>query len=241
MKEYLKMPGYPGGKTGDGVYQTIINEIPPHDVFISGFLGHCAITRIKKPAGVTFGIEPNQRTIDTWDALRMANPKDDLLNTMHIYRGEFLEMIKRIPLTALIKPFIYLDPPYPKDTRRSKADIYLFEMEDLDHTELLKWCVKQTVPICISSYPNDLYNDMLADWRSITFEAQTRVGTATEIIYMNYDKPKHLHDYTHIGDDYRIREVYKKRCKSIIRKFQALTPYEQLRVFEEFADIVPPQ
>lgn len=241
MDQYLKMPGYPGGKTADGTYQTIINQIPPHDTFISGYLGHCAITRIKKPAAVTFGIEPNQRTIDNWDQLKMANPDNRLLNSMHIYRGQFLEMIKRIPLEAIISPFIYLDPPYPKDTRRSQKDIYLFELEDTDHTELLTWCLKQTVPICISSYPNDLYNDMLKDWRSIKFEAQTRQGTATEIIYMNYPQPTVLHEYTHIGADYREREVFKKRCNSIIGKFDRLTWYEKLRVFQAFNDIITPQ
>jgi DNA adenine methylase len=31
--------GYPGGKSGAGVYQTIINLMPPHTVYIEPFLG----------------------------------------------------------------------------------------------------------------------------------------------------------------------------------------------------------
>jgi site-specific DNA-adenine methylase len=30
---------YPGGKGGAGVYQTIINNIPPHDTYIETHLG----------------------------------------------------------------------------------------------------------------------------------------------------------------------------------------------------------
>lgn len=41
---------YPGGKSGTGTYQTIINLQPPHRVFISALLGHCGIMRNKRPA-----------------------------------------------------------------------------------------------------------------------------------------------------------------------------------------------
>ena len=41
--------GYPGGKAGAGVYQTIINLMPPHDVYIEPFLGGGAVMRLKRP------------------------------------------------------------------------------------------------------------------------------------------------------------------------------------------------
>jgi hypothetical protein len=41
---------YAGGKNGAGVYQTIINLMPPHDVYIEPFLGGGAIMRQKRPA-----------------------------------------------------------------------------------------------------------------------------------------------------------------------------------------------
>jgi len=37
---------YPGGKSGAGVYQTIINRMPPHRVYIEPFLGGAAIMRL---------------------------------------------------------------------------------------------------------------------------------------------------------------------------------------------------
>lgn len=55
---------YPGGK--GAIYQWLINEIPPHDVFISSHLGQCAIMRYKRPAWLNIGIDIDQRVIETW-------------------------------------------------------------------------------------------------------------------------------------------------------------------------------
>jgi DNA adenine methylase len=48
---------YPGGKNGAGVYQTIINLMPPHQVYIEPFLGGGAIMRLKRPAQLNIGID----------------------------------------------------------------------------------------------------------------------------------------------------------------------------------------
>jgi DNA adenine methylase len=48
---------YPGGKNGAGVYQAIINRMPPHRVYIEPFLGGGAIMRLKRPAAVNIGLD----------------------------------------------------------------------------------------------------------------------------------------------------------------------------------------
>jgi len=48
---------YPGGKAGAGVYQTIINLMPPHNVYIEPFLGGGAIMRMKRPARLNIGVD----------------------------------------------------------------------------------------------------------------------------------------------------------------------------------------
>ena len=48
---------YPGGKAGAGVYQRIINQIPPHSVYVEPFLGDGAVMRRIRPADRTIGIE----------------------------------------------------------------------------------------------------------------------------------------------------------------------------------------
>jgi DNA adenine methylase len=46
---------YPGGK--NAAYQHIINQIPPHRVYIEGFLGSGAIMRLKLPAVINIGLD----------------------------------------------------------------------------------------------------------------------------------------------------------------------------------------
>lgn len=58
------MPSYPGGKNASGTYQTIINLIPPHTVYIEPFLGSGAILRQKKPAAISYGIERDRATLE---------------------------------------------------------------------------------------------------------------------------------------------------------------------------------
>ena len=48
---------YPGGKNGAGIYQRIINHMPPHRVYIEPFLGSGAVMRHKRPAERNIGID----------------------------------------------------------------------------------------------------------------------------------------------------------------------------------------
>ena len=59
---------WPGGKDGAGVAQRLINQIPPHDVFVSAFLGDCAVMRRLKPASLSIGIDLDRENIDRWAA-----------------------------------------------------------------------------------------------------------------------------------------------------------------------------
>lgn len=54
---------YPGGKNGAGVYQTIINLMPPHEVYVEPFLGGGAVMRLKKPALVNIGVDLDSAAI----------------------------------------------------------------------------------------------------------------------------------------------------------------------------------
>ncbi len=63
----LDRVSYPGGKSGAGVYQTIINLMPPHRVYIEPFLGGGAIMRLKRPAAVNIGIDLDPEVISNWE------------------------------------------------------------------------------------------------------------------------------------------------------------------------------
>ena len=60
--------GYPGGKNAAGVYQKIINLMPPHRVYIEPFLGGGAIMRLKKPAKENTGLDQDASVISARQA-----------------------------------------------------------------------------------------------------------------------------------------------------------------------------
>jgi DNA adenine methylase len=53
---------YPGGKGGAGVYQTIINGMPRHEVYVEPFLGGGAVMAAKRPACLNIGVDLNRAT-----------------------------------------------------------------------------------------------------------------------------------------------------------------------------------
>ena len=226
----MKQESYFGGKGGDGVFQTIINQIPPHEAFVSGFLGRCAIMRNKKPAEVNIGVEIDPNVINMWsDSEIWPRIKDQ--ERFDIVQGNFLEIdlgkiLKRI---SPKKTFLYLDPPYPIETRKS-GKRYRYEMDDHDHRELIMMICSTEYMVAISSYPNELYDEILGEhgWRWIDFKAQTRGGIpATERLYMNYPEPERLHDPRYLGSNYREREKYKLRAATIVRKLERLSTLER--------------
>jgi site-specific DNA-adenine methylase len=97
--------------------------------------------------------------------------------------------------------FVYLDPPYPVDARRSTKNLYNFEMlADGDHVKLLSAARDLKNPVMISTRENPLYAEMLHDWRMEKFLTSDRGGAVYEVIYMNYPKPEFLHEYTFVGN-----------------------------------------
>lgn len=77
--------GYPGGKNGSGVYQSIINQMPPHKVYVEPFLGGGAILRLKRPAELNIGIDLDPDVIQHFDLV--ATPKAEVPEERRIERG----------------------------------------------------------------------------------------------------------------------------------------------------------
>lgn len=198
---------YPGGKNGSGVYQNIINLIPPHDIYIEGFLGSAAILKNKKLALFSICLDLNQKCLDAGRELNLSGCifiKHDTIS----YLKTFLSMATILKYYGMV-PFIYLDPPYLKHTRRSKKNIYKYEFSTRDHIELLGVVGSTSWPVMISSYKNTLYDHYLKTWKRVDYPAVIRTGLVTESVYMNYDHPEVLHDYRYIGKDFREREKNK--------------------------------
>lgn len=99
--------------------------------------------------------------------------------------------IEQLPATELLKRydtkdvFIYADPPYLSETR--KSHLYRHEMSDRDHAELLDILTSHKGMVMISGYENELYNHMLKGWKKVQKETLAEGGRKrTETLWMNY-------------------------------------------------------
>lgn len=214
---------YPGGKNGAGVYQKIINLMPPHTVYIEPFLGGGAIMRNKKMAWKSIGIDKDQGAINSFSG-------DFSVETQVGCGIEFLE-----GYDYKGGELIYCDPPYPHETR-SKANLYSYEMDDLDHLRLLKAIKNLPCKVMISSYYTDLYAHELNGWSYIEFEAMTRGGLRTESLWFNFETPVALHDYDYLGEGFRERERIKRKKQRWVKKFQSLPLLEQQALLAAIGD-----
>lgn len=151
--------GYPGGKASGAVWRRIINQIPPHDIYIEPFLGGGAVLFYKRPARLLdVGVDINGVTIaDT--SKYITGPR--------LYVGDGLEYLRDL-LAAISGPkrrrtpgvdrryrrrqfpelaihaartndaaapsiVVYCDPPYLLSSRRSAERRYMWEASDQVH------------------------------------------------------------------------------------------------------------
>jgi len=216
-----KRSSYFGGKGGAGTYQTIINMIPPHEIYIETHLGGGAIMRHKKMAAVSIGIDVDPWVVDSW----RPHSRDITLRNVDATRwlqgeGSFYRRYKN-------KVFIYCDPPYLPETLKSRPR-YNFNMGHQAHIKLLAVLKKLPCNVMISGYWSDLYAVTLKNWRAVSFESMTRRGKATEWVWMNYPEPTELHDYRYLGRDFRERERIRRKRERWVRRLQEMPQLERM-------------
>lgn len=79
---------------------------------------------------------------------------------------------------------IYADPPYPMSTR--SGQLYVHEMTDEQHTELLAALNSHTGPVILSGYDCELYNDQLKRWMRKEKQMLAEKGQKrTEVLWLN--------------------------------------------------------
>ncbi|MFC0181480.1 Site-specific DNA-adenine methylase [Pseudarcicella hirudinis] len=139
---------------------------------------------------------------------------------------------------ALIEDFnslIYSDPPYPLGSRKSQVKRYEFEMTDQDHIEYLECLKNIRCKQLISTYPNQIYQELLPPpcYSLIEFWSQTRGGLAKEYLYKNYESPVELQDYRYLGSDFRERDKLKRIKRNFLRKFKEMPVQLQNSILKE--------
>ncbi|EMJ8300393.1 MULTISPECIES: DNA methylase [Klebsiella] len=227
---------YLGSKAASGVYQKIIAEMPPHDVYIETHLGGGAIMLRKPPAKVNWGIDIDPQTVE---AFNQGNPDflDRLADTLFIDVGDAVEFLRRFDYTSVGRVLIYSDPPYLHETRSSSAR-YRYEYTVSDHHRLLQCLcsMPENVSVIVSGYPSSVYDNALQGWRSREFQAMTRGGVRTEKIWMNYPEGA-AYSHTFAGKDYNDRYRIKRKAQRWKNKFAALPPAERLAIMAALGEV----
>ena len=206
---------YPGGK--GGVYQRLINLMPPHEVYIETHLGGGAVMRNKRPSRRTFGIEIDPEVIQMWSADNQVG--------CELIHGDAVTFLKENRFTG--KELVYCDPPYLRETRKKYYPLYKYEYTYEQHVELLEVIKNLPCMVMISGYRSKLYREFLKDWHTHFFRAATHNGMAVEWVWMNYPPPEKLHDYRYLGSTFRERERIKRKSKRWVAKFESMPVLER--------------
>lgn len=242
--------GFPGGKAGAGTYQKIINQIPPHELYIEPFLGSGAIMQRKRPARINFGLDihaatahaterrlrrliPNLRVcnVDAFAWMRMFFGMDRVGPIRHC---NSMLSAAAVEWSVIQAGFVYLDPPYLLSTRLS-GSIYANELTMERHVELLDIAKRLPCMVAISGYWSPLYAAALATWRHIAFNVQTRGRKAREFVWFNYPAPTALHDYRYLGDNKRQRERIARKVRTWAAGLQRLPRLERQAILDRLS------
>jgi hypothetical protein len=210
---------YPGSKSGAGIYQSIINEIPPHEVYIEAFLGSGSIMRLKRPAARgNIGIDVDASVVA---AMGSAFPDLDLIcvdaiSYLHDRRCELGQ-----------ETLVYCDPPYLFDTRKGRVYYQAEFGQAFEHRRLIEVLRDLGCMVALSGYPSSLYSELLEGWRSIEVPSMTRGGPRVEVVWFNYPQPVALHEYTYLGSDFRERERIRRKVARWTRRLSTLPVLER--------------
>ena len=209
---------YPGGKNGAGVVHRIINQMPPHDLYVEAFAGSAAVYRAKLPASRSV-------LIDRDAAVIAALSDEGLEASTTAIIGDAVRWLRKNRLTD--RAVVYCDPPYLPSCR-SHRRIYRCELLEDGHRELLGALGACRARVILSGYPSLLYSTMLPGWRTIEYRAMTRGGPRIECLWMNFPEPVELHDYRYLGENFRERERLRRQQRRWVTRLAQMNHLQRL-------------
>ncbi len=172
--------------------------------------------RHKRLAERNIGIDVDPKVISAWTTATANNI--ELLNA----RAE--DVLARMDFLG--SELIYSDPPYHPDTRKRKR-VYKWDYSIEDHERLISLLASLPCMVLVSGYANDLYKNLLGDWKTKSFSAKTHQEVREETIWFNFEPPELLHDGRYLGDCYRERETTKRRLQRLKKRVAAMKPAER--------------
>ena len=198
--------------------------MPPHRTYIETHLGGGAVLRAKMAAEESIGVD-----VDPWVVARWmrCGPPD-----LTVVGGDAVTFLRSRRFAG--DELVYSDPPYLPATRRARR-VYRHEYDVEGHRELIATLRTLPCPVMVSGYPSVLYDELLHDWERETFPCPSQSGMRQEVVWMNYARPRLLHDHRHIGSTYREREVMRRRRKSLLKRVASMSNLERNALLAELA------
>ncbi|CAJ0874451.1 DNA adenine methylase [Ralstonia mannitolilytica] len=216
---------YVGGKGGAGVYQTIINLMPHHDVYIEAFVGGGNVFERKRRASLNIVVDRDPVVCEHWERSGAA---DIVVN------GDAIAWLAAYPWTG--GELVYCDPPYVHSTR-ARGDYYRFEMSDDEHRELVSLLLTVPAAVMLSGYANPIYDELLGSWRRVDFSAMTQGGLRTESLWLNFEPPAVPFDLSYVGRDFRERERIKRKRERWRARLEKMEPAERAVIMQALQDL----
>lgn len=217
-----KKISYPGNKGIKTLIPHLINLIPPHKRYIELFLGSAGVGRNLHLPSMAQGVEINNSLVH---GDRFNYPAGmEVINDCSI---SWLQ--KQLPFSA--DTFIYADPPYVRSVRRSKTDIYDYEMTDDQHVQLTELLLSTQAMVMISGYENEIYNTAFKSWNKKTMYVSVHGKRTAEVVWFNYPLPSKLHQYNFLGKNKTDRQRIKRKIIRWGNKLSKLPLPEQEAIY----------
>ena len=201
--------GYPGSKAQAGVFQRIIGQMPPHQLYVEPFFGSGQVFWRKRRAQRSIVIDQDQACIVKAGAVTGVNA----------ICGDAISLLPKLTLPA--EAVVYCDPPYLLSTRRGRV-YYRHELDERAHTSLLALLQALPCRVLLSGYPSELYDRELRTWRCLRYRTRTRGRTVTECLWCNFPEPSELHDWRFAGQNFRERLTLKRLAARLLARLERM-------------------
>lgn len=224
------LQNYRGNKNIPGLFQWIINRIPPYKKMYEAFAGSAAITfKLNLPVPTVL----NDCDPGVTDSLncRILNSKLEHITIKNLPAVQLISSLQ----SAGTDTFVYCDPPYLLSTRGSNKKIYKHEMTDRQHKKFLLAVHTVNFNCMISHYECPMYNDYLKSWTREKKKVRYRGKTVEECIYYNYSKPTELMCYRFVGTDCWDRQRVTRKINRLTEKLLSLPVLERNAIINRVA------
>lgn len=218
--------GYMGGK--GNCFRRVIGAMPEHEIYIETHLGGGAVMRNKRPARRQIGIDLDADVIAAWRSRRPY--------VCELVYADALDFLGSFAFSG--GELVYCDPPHPPETRASRQR-YRHDYTRREHDRLLDRLTELPCSVMLSGADNPADNERLAGWRRIDFRSGGRRGGRAEVLWMNFEAPRRLHDPRYRGTDFRERERLKRQFATLTRRVENLPPTERAVFARWFSERFP--